>query len=161
MAVTDRKSIGEAIGKIASGAFIVTEKQGDTTAGFLASWVQQAAFEPPVVSLAVKNDRQIKPLLDAGSPFVINILSEANKEVFSHFAKGFESDQDPFAGIETTSGETGAPILTDALAYMECRLLDHADVGDHTVFFGEVVAGNVQHPDETPMVRFRRSGFNY
>jgi len=158
---TDRKSIGEALGRIVSGAFIVTTKHKEQSTGFLASWVQQASFDPPMISLAVGESRAIKPLLDAGAPFVVNVISETDQTLVSHFAKGFELKADAFSGVDMTSGTSGCPILNDAIAYIECEFVSKIRSGDHTVYFGKVVAGAAGDTSEKPQVRFRRSGFSY
>ena len=161
MPTTDRKSIGKALGRVASGTFIVTTKLEEQSTGFLASWVQQASFDPPVISLAVGENRAIKPMLDAGAPFVIHVLAESDQALVTHFAKGFEPNADAFANVATASGVTGSPILTDALAYLECRFRSKVRTGDHTVYFGDVVAGAARETTDKPLVRIRRSGFNY
>ena len=158
---TDNKTLGEAIGKIASGTFVVTAKSGDESTGFLASWVQQAAFEPPLISLAVKADRAIKPLLDAGGSFVVNVVAVDDQTLFSHFAKGFAPGEDAFDGVEYAAGQTGAPILAGALAYVECTVHSTVPAGDHVLYLGEAVAGAVTDASAQPSVRLRKSGFGY
>jgi flavin reductase (DIM6/NTAB) family NADH-FMN oxidoreductase RutF len=161
MSTSDKNDIGGALGRIVSGAFIVTAAKGDERTGFLASWVQQASFEPPMVTLAVKRDRSIRGLLDAGASFVINVLAEDEQSLFGHFAKGFAPGEDAFVGISATDGVLGVPILSDALACLECKIVGSWGAGDHMVYVGEVAAGAVGDNEAAPQTRVRKSGFTY
>ena len=160
MPMSDRNALGEALGLIVSGAFVVTARYDEQSTGFLASWVQQAAFEPPLISLAVKVGRPIQDLLNAGAPFVVNILAKGQDALFKHFARGFSLDEPAFEGVRTIYGITGSPILADALAYLECRPHSRLPAGDHVLYIGEVVAGEVAGSG-APQVRVRKSGFEY
>ncbi|HEX9594259.1 MAG TPA: flavin reductase family protein [bacterium] len=157
----DNESIGKAIGRIPSGLFIVTVRspQGEETA-FLASWVQQVAFEPPLVSVAIKKGRPAEELLgDAGS-FAVNVIGQDNKGLIGRYAKGIAPGIAPFTDEAVQRAATGAAILPQAAAYLDCRLHTRTDLGDHVLCIGEVVAGDVLAGDE-PMVHLRRSGFDY
>lgn len=160
VSATEQKSMGEAIGRIAAGMFIVTARHEDRSTGMLASWVQQVSFEPPLVAVAVKVGRPIQQLLDSGAPFAINVLGQGQTAYVAHFGKGFALDQAPFENVDIATGVTGAPILKEAVGYMECRQHGTMRAGDHTLYIGEVVAGAVNRWDE-PAVRFRKSGFTY
>ncbi|MGD2062500.1 MAG: flavin reductase family protein [Nitrospirota bacterium] len=157
----DNESIGKAIGRIPSGLFIVTVRnpEGEETA-FLASWVQQVAFEPPLVSVAIKKGRPAEELLGKGGSFVVNVVGQDNKGLIGRYAKGIAPGAEPFAGEAIERATTGAAILTEAAAYMDCRLHTRTELGDHILCIGEVVAGDVLAGDE-PMVHLRRSGFDY
>jgi flavin reductase (DIM6/NTAB) family NADH-FMN oxidoreductase RutF len=157
----DNDSIGKAIGRIPSGLFIVTvhSPTGEETA-FLASWVQQVAFEPPLVSVAIKKGRPAEALLGDGGTFAVNVIGQENKGLIGRYAKGLPPGSAPFAGETIQRGTTGAAILPEATAYMDCRLHSRTELGDHVLCIGEVVAGDVLAGDE-PMVHLRRSGFDY
>jgi len=155
------KSRWIAIGRIPSGLFIVTAKKGDEQTAFLASWVQQAAFEPPLLSLAVRKGRPIEKLLAPGSVFVVHVCGKQNSDMIKHYLKNFELDKNAFADFETIEGVTGAPILTAALACIECEYYDRADAGDHVIVLGKVVEGRVLHPDDEPILHTRPTGRHY
>jgi flavin reductase (DIM6/NTAB) family NADH-FMN oxidoreductase RutF len=157
----DKDSIGKAIGRIPSGLFIVTVRssEGEETA-FLASWVQQVAFEPPLVSVAIKRGRPAEALLGEQGSFVINVVGQDNKGLIGRYAKGMAPGTAPFANETIERATTGAAILPEAAAYLDCRLHTRSNVGDHVLCIGEVVAGDVLAGDE-PMVHLRRSGFDY
>ena len=75
------------LGRLPSGIYILTVGEGNDSTGMLASWVQQAAFEPPMVSVALKRGRHISERIEAGEPFVLNVVGEGHKSLLKHFAK--------------------------------------------------------------------------
>jgi flavin reductase (DIM6/NTAB) family NADH-FMN oxidoreductase RutF len=156
-----RESAGAAIGKIASGVLVVTAADGDRNTGVLVSWVQQVAFEPPMVMVAVKKGRPIEPLLDSGRCFALNILAEGDNALMKRFSRGYDVDEDAFAGLPTRAAATGCPILEDAMAFIDCNVVSVTEAGDHDIYVGEVVGGELLRPDAKPMVHVRKSGFSY
>ncbi len=82
------KAIGPALGRVPSGLFVVTYLAGEIEQAMLASWVQQCSFEPPMLSVAVKQGRGISDWLTEGANFVVNVLAEGQTDLISHFGKG-------------------------------------------------------------------------
>jgi flavin reductase (DIM6/NTAB) family NADH-FMN oxidoreductase RutF len=154
------KELAAAVGRIPSGLFIVTARQGTAETGFLASWVQQCSFVPFQVSVAVKVGRAVADWLTPGAPFVVNILEEDQTELIAHFGKGFALSEPAFNGLEIDRATAGAPVLADALAYLDCRVSGRLHAGDHELFLGEVVAGRVLC-EGRPMVHVRKNGSHY
>jgi flavin reductase (DIM6/NTAB) family NADH-FMN oxidoreductase RutF len=157
----DRKQLGAALGKIPSGLFILTARDGAAETGMLASWVQQCSFDPPQVTVAVKRGRGVLDwLLRDGAAFTLNVLDDTQTDMIAHFGKGFDLGEPAFTGLEVERPEGGAPVLTDALAYLECRVAGRLEAGDHAVLLARVVGGRVL-ADGQPMVHVRKSGFHY
>lgn len=158
--VTERTQadLWAALGKIPSGCSVLTTTHAGRSSGILASWIQQASFEPPMLTLALRHDRPIlKHIRDSGR-FVINMIDEKNqRDLFSHFGKATE--QEPFEGLECQFAESGV-ILADALGYLECRLSTSMRAGDHEILAAEVVSGFLQTTRE-PYVHIRKSAANY
>lgn len=148
------------LGRVPSGIYILTAGTGDRSTGMLASWVMQAGFEPPMVSVAVKNGRYVNDWITAGEPFVLNVASEKQFDLLKHFGRGFEESQPAFEGQAIEHCARGVPILSDCLGHLECEPVSHVDSGDHRVFLARVVRGKLQH-DAPPMVHIRKSGANY
>ncbi len=148
------------LGRVPSGIFILTIRQGNQETGMLASWVQQAGFEPPMVTVAVKNGRYVSDWLAAGTPFVLNVIAAGQNQFLKHFGKGFGPDENAFSGlrIERTANET--PWLADTAGYLECRPDKHLESGDHRIFLAEVVGGRLLNSDE-PMLHVRKNGLKY
>ncbi|MBD2315853.1 flavin reductase family protein [Phormidium tenue] len=154
------EQLGAAIGAIPSGLFIVTSQQNGKTATMLASWVQQAGFNPPSVTIIVGKGRPIESFLTIGSPVVINIAEKGNGKIIGHFAKGFAPDVDPFDGIDTTTAPSGQPYLTEAIAYLDATVTGSLDAGDHTVILATITAGD-RLRDGEPAIHTRKNGFKY
>ncbi len=149
-----------ALGSVPSGVFILTVGTGERATGMLASWVMQAGFEPPMVSVAVKQGRYVCDWLTAGQPFVLNLVGEGQTSFLKHFGKGFEPNAPAFEEVETQTCRTGVPMLAAALGHLECEPASHIDSGDHRIFLARVVRGNLGS-DTGPMVHIRKSGARY
>jgi flavin reductase (DIM6/NTAB) family NADH-FMN oxidoreductase RutF len=154
------KDIALAVGRIPSGIFVVTARRDDAETGFLASWVQQCSFEPFQVSVAVKHGRPVAEWLKPGAPFVVNILEEDQTELLVHFGKGFTLNEPAFINLEVNRAEAGAPVLTEALAYLDCRVTGCHPAGDHELIIGKLVGGKLLN-EGRPMVHVRKNGSHY
>lgn len=154
------EQLGAAIGAIPSGLFIVTSQQNGKSATMLASWVQQAGFNPPSVTLIVGKGRPIESFLTVGSPVVINIAEKGQGKIIGHFAKGFAPDVDPFDGIDTATAPSGQPYLTDAIAYLDAIVTSSLDAGDHIVILATISAGERLRDGESA-IHTRKNGFKY
>lgn len=149
-----------ALGRVPSGIFILTAGTGSRATGMLASWVMQAGFEPPSVSVAVKLGRYVTDWLTNGEPFVLNIVAENQSHLLKHFGKGFEPGAPAFESLAIRHCPRGVPILEDCLGHLECEPTAHVDSGDHRVFLARVVRGKL-NSYAAPMIHVRKSGSNY
>ncbi|MBD2177709.1 flavin reductase family protein [Pseudanabaena sp. FACHB-1998] len=154
------EQLGAAIGAIPSGLFIITSQQNGTTATMLASWVQQAGFNPPSVTFAVGKGRPLEAALTVGSPVVINIAEKGQGKIIGHFAKGFAPDVDPFEGLETATAPSGQPYLTEAIAYLDATVTSSLDAGDHVIVLATINAGDRLREGESA-IHTRKNGFKY
>jgi len=145
---------------VTSGIYILTAGTGDRATGMLTSWVMQAGFEPPMVTVAVKQGRYITEWLAAGEPFVLNVVGESQTSLFSHFGKGFEPEEPAFDGLAVHTCPRGVPILDEAVGHLECEPAEHLDSGDHRIFLARVVRGSFLD-DKKPYIHIRKSGANY
>ncbi|MBA3482258.1 MAG: flavin reductase [Pirellulales bacterium] len=148
------------LGRVTSGIYILTIGQGDRATGMLASWVMQAGFEPPMITVAVRQGRYVAEWLAAGEPFVLNVVSDGQKHWLKHFGKGFEPGEPAFIDLEVHPAANGVPVLSEALGYLECEPTSHLDSGEHRIFLAKVTAGKMQH-DASPMVHLRKTGAHY
>jgi flavin reductase (DIM6/NTAB) family NADH-FMN oxidoreductase RutF len=159
--MANTKTYDPVLGRVPSGIFILTIGAGPRATGMLASWVMQAGFDPPMISLAVKHGRYIGDWLTAGQPFVLNLVGESQTALLRHFSRGFEPDEPAFVGLTVSHCPRGVPILKDSLGHLECEPLRHVDSDDHRVFLAKVVRGKLNDPAGRPMVHIRKSGGNY
>lgn len=152
------------LGKIPSGLFIVTARSADgRETGLLASWVQQAAFEPPMLTVAINGKRYLNDWLLQSPGLGVNVLAEEQKDLLKHFAAGFEPDAAAFAGLNVVRGETGVPLLADALGYLEGRVVSQMTTGDHTIYAVELIHAGLHATDSSrrPWVHLRKNGLRY
>ncbi|MCS6960712.1 MAG: diflavin flavoprotein [Pseudanabaenaceae cyanobacterium SKYGB_i_bin29] len=154
--------LDRAMGRIAGGLYIVTAKKGEMTSAMVASWVSQASFKPLGITVAVAKDRAIEALMQVGDHFVLNILEEGNySHLLRHFLKRFAPGADRFAGVKTQPSAKGIPILTEALAYVECQVVSRMDAHDHWVVYAVAEDGKVSKPDALTAAHHRKVGNHY
>ena len=152
--------LATALGRIPSGVSILTARRGELASGMLTSWVQQSAFEPPHVSVGVKQGRPMNAWLTVGSHFVLNMLAEPQTNFVAHFGRGFALEAPAFEGLELTTSSHQQPVLLQALAVLECEVTRRVSVGDHDLVLAKVLTGTIQGSGE-PMIHLRKSGFRY
>jgi flavorubredoxin/flavin reductase (DIM6/NTAB) family NADH-FMN oxidoreductase RutF len=160
--------LDKALGRLSGGLYVVTALQSDGEGGsrsgaMVASWVSQASFEPPGITVAVAKDRAIEALLQVGDRFVLNILRDDNhQQLLRHFLKRFPPGADRFAGVSTLDGvAAGGPVLGDALAYLGCRVAQRLEGPDHWIIYAEVEEGNVSDTQASTAVHHRKVGNHY
>ncbi len=152
----------QAVGRVIGSLCVFTAKQGDVSSAMLASWVSQASFNPPGLTVAVAKDRAVEPLTYSGNKFVLNILKEGNHlGLMKHFLKPFAPGEDRFTEVAAETAENGCPILSDALAYLECSVQSRMEVGDHWLVYATVDNGKVLNPEGVTAVHQRQSGNHY
>jgi flavorubredoxin/flavin reductase (DIM6/NTAB) family NADH-FMN oxidoreductase RutF len=159
--------LDKALGRLSGGLYVVTARQGEGEAArsgaMVASWVSQASFEPPGLTVAVAKDRAIEALLQVDDRFVLNILREDNhQQLLRHFLKRFPPGADRFAGVATLDGvAAGGPVLGDALAYLGCRVAQRMEGPDHWIIYAVVEEGNVADASANTAVHHRKVGNHY
>ncbi|MEM1251727.1 MAG: diflavin flavoprotein [Cyanobacteria bacterium P01_H01_bin.21] len=154
--------LDQALGRLSSGLYLLTARKGEATSAMLASWVIQTSFQPLGLAVAVAKDRAIESFLHGEDSFVLNILEEGNYQpLMRHFLKRFSPGADRFAGVATYDANNGSPILADALAYLECRVISRIDAGDHWLINCSTDIGRVAHPNGLTAVHHRKAGNHY
>jgi len=159
-----RETLAPLIGRIPSGVFILVagDDEGKKT-GLLASWIQQASFEPPQVTVAVNKARYLNDWLKPGSPVTLNQLRQKDPALFRHFGKGFEPDVDAFADIDSTDAGCGLPQLPDAMVTLEGKIETSMEAGDHVIYLVTITAGTAHQEVDAfePFVHIRKNGYGY
>ena len=155
----DAEAIGVALGRLPSGCSILTVTSEHVSTAVLVSWVQQAAFEPPSVSVCIKKGRLVADLIRSSRKFLLNIIGEDAAPMFKHFGRGFSLAEDAFGGLNVQPTDYG-PLLLDCVAHLGCQFVNEMPVGDHDIFVAQIVAGTVRE-DEKPYVHLRKSGLSY
>jgi flavorubredoxin/flavin reductase (DIM6/NTAB) family NADH-FMN oxidoreductase RutF len=154
-AQTDRT--GQAVGRVTGSLCVVTAKQDNQDLGVLTSWISQAGFSPPALTIAVSKERELDFLSAAGSQFVLNILKEG-RSLRRSFQKPPIPGENPFANLATETADNGCLVLSDALAYLECTVQNRMDCGDHWLLYAIVNTGQVLETTGVTAVNHRKSG---
>jgi flavorubredoxin/flavin reductase (DIM6/NTAB) family NADH-FMN oxidoreductase RutF len=150
----------QAVGRIVNSLCVVSAKRGDVKSAMLASWVTQASFNPPGLTVAVAKERAIESIVHTGDEFVLNILKEG-MNLRRHFLQTFTPGEDRFTGLATQTTENGCPVLSDALAYLECSVHSRMDCGDHWLVYAIVNNGQMLQPTGMTAMHRRKSGSQY
>jgi len=148
--------IAAALGRIPSGLFVVAWRDGDLDRAMLASWVMQAGFAPPAVSVAVAPSRDLLAAIDRGGAFAISVLGDAQRPLLARFGK---PTADAFAGLAVERTPSGVAVLTGAAAWLECRPAARVAHGDHVLVVAEIIAGGATGGE--PLVHVRKNGLRY
>jgi len=154
-----RERIGPALGKIASGLYVATARLNGVPIGMLCSFVEQAGFEPPMISIALAPERPLAAALADRGVFGLHILSKENNALLKAFARG--DNPAAFSEFAQVENEHGVPQFSDAWAFLACRVVGKVAAGDHVVHIAEVLDGVLQHEGQEPHIRIRANGFGY
>jgi flavin reductase (DIM6/NTAB) family NADH-FMN oxidoreductase RutF len=150
----------ETLGRLPSGLFVLTVRQGLLETGMLASWVMQAGFDPPALTVAIRQERYVRTWITEGCPFVLNMLAPGQRALVRRFSRGFPPGGHSFSDIQVDRTESGIAILRESIGYLECQPDGHIDSGDHRVFLARVIGGKL-FGSEAPVVHIRKSGLHY
>jgi hypothetical protein len=160
-AVTDAQAdrTAQAVGRVIGSLCVATICRENCCSGILITWVAQAAFSPPGIMLSLPVIDPVFGDLPVGTPFVLNILKEG-RSVRRHFSCQ-RSSQEAFRHVAARLSDHGSPILTDALAYLECTVQNHMPAGDHQLIYAKVESGQLLTEDGVTAIQHRKSGSQY
>jgi flavin reductase (DIM6/NTAB) family NADH-FMN oxidoreductase RutF len=140
-----------------SGVTVVTIKSpaSEVVHGLTVSAFASVSPDPPLILVSIDHRATAYELLEAaGASFAVNILGHDQMEMSNRFA--WLKDEDRFAAGEWDTAATGAPILRDALAWLDCTVYSRFAAGSHTIYIGEVQASGVPRPDVKPLLYWNR-----
>jgi flavin reductase (DIM6/NTAB) family NADH-FMN oxidoreductase RutF len=146
-----------------SGLYIVGSRAGDRRNGMTCNWVTQLGFDPKLVGVSVEKEAVTHELISEGGVFALNIVDREDRAIVRKFTKPVEVDADArtLNGFPFHDGVSGAPVLDQAVAYVDCELHASTDVGSHTLFIGEIVDAAFQKDEETPVLRMEDTRMSY
>jgi flavin reductase (DIM6/NTAB) family NADH-FMN oxidoreductase RutF len=127
--------------RLTLGVYVVGVASGGERNAFTAAWIMQVSFEPMLLALSINPANASYPLLHGGGGFVVNVLKRGQLELARRFGTRSGRDADKLAGLRWRPGSRGAPILEDALAYLDCASAGSMRSGDHELVLGRVVDG--------------------
>ncbi len=138
------KETQKVLAKLEYGIYVVTMGRGDEGNAFTASWLTQVASEPPMVAVAVRNDHQSVRLMREGGAFAVNILPDGQEAVAKAYFGPAEAGHEKLKSVVTTPAPvTECPLIGGSVGFLDCKIVNEVVTGNHTVFFGEVVAAEL------------------
>jgi Conserved protein/domain typically associated with flavoprotein oxygenases, DIM6/NTAB family len=147
----DASTFCAVVGHSPTGVSVVTARDADGCShGITVSSYASLSLDPPLMLICIDARSRIHPVLSAARSFAVNILSAEQESVARQFSSRAE---DRFAGVLCSVGQSGDLLISDALAFLECRLVDVVGAGDHTIFIGAVSAAGAR--DGNPLLRYR------
>ncbi len=121
------------------GVYIITARQGDLQGGMTASWVCRASARPPIMMAAISRRSYTGGLVKASQAFAVNLIGRDQVGLARHFGLKTGHREDKLAAVATLASSAGRPVLEDSLGFMDCLVTADYEVGDHLVFFGEII----------------------
>jgi flavin reductase (DIM6/NTAB) family NADH-FMN oxidoreductase RutF len=141
------------MGRFATGVTIVTSRLGDESHGMTANAVTSVSLDPPLVLVCVDEAADSHDIIERSGSFAVSILGRDQE----HLSRVFAVKEGPGAhsldDVPHHVRVTGAPIIDGSVAYLDCRVVDRHQAGDHTIFIGEVVDASPL-ADQPPLLFF-------
>lgn len=129
------------------GIYVLTAEDGNgNICAATVNWVTQTAFAPPLLVVAVKADSSSYQIVKTAQKFALNMLGKDQKSLAFTFFKPADTADGKLSGQPYSKGTTGAPILTNAPAAVECRVTAIIEQGDHHIVVGEVIEAHLSKP---------------
>ncbi len=139
----------EAMARLGAAVHIITTQGPAGKAGFTATAVASVSDSPPTVLVCLNRKSQITPIMRENKVFCVNTLASHDEELANVFAgRTGKFMADRFEAGHWTTLETGAPALTNAIAAIDCRVLEMKSVATHDIYFGEVAAIKLADADK-------------
>jgi 3-hydroxy-9,10-secoandrosta-1,3,5(10)-triene-9,17-dione monooxygenase reductase component len=151
-ASVDPRLLRSVCGHFVTGVTVVTSMVDNEPLGLTINSFTSVSLDPPLILFCLRQNSRVRDVLRQSKVFAVNILAEDQENVSRSFATW---DAPRFSEVRSRPGFSGAPILDDALAYLDCRLVDEVDAGDHAIVLGEVLDLGVLRHDSHPLTFYR------
>ena len=143
----DDELVNKVTWKIPNALALVGSRAGDEWNAMTASWITQLSMDPVLIGVSVDNTAVTHRLIREGGSFTVNLWSADDTRVFVKFSKPATFEDMALNGRRVTEGVSGAPVFDEAIAYVDCEVRQHHDLGTHTLFIGEVIDAAVRDHD--------------
>jgi flavin reductase (DIM6/NTAB) family NADH-FMN oxidoreductase RutF len=137
--------------RLTTGVYVIGVAHGGRANGFTAAWLTQVSFDPLLIVLSVNPHNASFSLLHDSGGFVVNVLRREHQHLARQFGTQSARDTDKLSDIRWRPGRTGAPILSDGLAYLDCELAGRMQAGDHDLVLGRVLDGRIFDQSAAPL----------
>ena len=143
------------------GLYVVTVAYEGEEHGMTANWLTQAAFEPPMVVVAIENASRTIGMIRDARYFAVSLLAAGQRDLAGKLGRASSQVPQKLKGIKTKPAPVSkAPVLVEALGWLECRAIASLPAGDHTLVLGEVVEAGIENGDGQPLM-LQDTGFKY
>ncbi|GBG87344.1 hypothetical protein CBR_g45404 [Chara braunii] len=154
--------VEQAVGRVVGSLCVLAARSGDAESAMLASWVSQASFVPPGITIAVAKDRAVEGLILPGGKFALNILGQGKAGPISkQLLKPFKPGEPRFGDLPISTASNGCTLLDDALAHLECSVVNRMETGDHWIVYATVDSGKLIDDSSLTAVHHRKTGSRY
>lgn len=135
------------------GLYLISSKHDEQISGYIANTAFQVTAEPPQVAISCHKENISAKVIEESGVFSISVLEkETDAGLIGLFGYQSGNEDEKFERVNYKLGKTGAPIiLTHAVAYFECKVVDKFDVGSHYLFIGEVVESELLKHQNDPL----------
>ena len=146
-----------------SGLYVIGSRAGERRNAMTANWVTQVSSDPKLVAVSVEKEAFTHELITEGRVFTVNVIDREDRAIVRKFTKPVEADaaESTLNGFPVHGGPSGAPVLDQAVAWVDCRVHSTVDLGSHTLFVGEVIDAGFQKAEDTPVLRMEDTRMNY
>ena len=146
-----------------SGLYVIGSRAGERRNAMTANWVMQVSFAPKLVAVSVEEGALTHELIHEGRVFTVNFIDREDRAIVRKFTKPVDVDASArtLNGFPFHDGRSGAPVLDQAVAFVDCTLHHAVGVGTSTLFVGEVIDAGFQKPEDTPVLRMEDTRMNY
>ncbi|MFF8280738.1 flavin reductase family protein [Streptomyces lateritius] len=151
-APVDGRALRDVCGKFATGVTVITSGTGQDAAGTTVNSFTSVSLDPPLVLICLHRNSRLLPVVHRSGGFVVNVLTQQQRGPAWAFA-GRESAR--IEDVPHHRSEAGLPVLSEALAFLDCRLIAEYDGGDHAILLGEVAELGAPAADEEPLIFFQ------
>jgi flavin reductase (DIM6/NTAB) family NADH-FMN oxidoreductase RutF len=131
------ENVAALVKQISHGVYVIGVGVGERQNAFTAAWVMQVSFDPLLLAISINPEHYSYQLLQESGVCTVNVLGQNQSALAEHFGR---SAQDKMAGFQWQQAETGAPILSESLAYFDCQVSHYTDAGDHKIAVCKVLA---------------------
>lgn len=129
--------------RLTNGVYVVGVYHDGRSNAFTAAWLSQVSFRPLLVALSVNPENFSYRLLKQSRIFSLSALKRGQLDLARHFGCQSGAHTDKLAGQRWRRGTLGAPVLLEAAAYLECRVVGTVPAGDHELILGQVTQGEL------------------
>jgi flavin reductase (DIM6/NTAB) family NADH-FMN oxidoreductase RutF len=137
--------------RLGAGVYVIGVAHEGKRNAFTAAWLTQVSFDPLLLALSVNPGHASFPLLVGGGGFAVSVLATDQLPLARHFGTQSGREVDKLAAVTWRPGRTGVPILSEAVAYLECLVTDRVTAGDHEIVIARPIAGEILNPDAAPL----------